>query len=148
MAYALRKCEIRPFFTGRLLVQVQTCSFEALTRHRTHPRYPFKAVVLVRRRIRSPFLFAYHELGQEVSHCRKSLEVSHRRKALGGFALQEGTRRFRSAGRAWRFRIADKVAVGLKIARKTAGRVAGSAPSAPPKLTLAWCFLHGVSKLC
>ena len=95
MAYALRKCEFRPFFTG------ETCSFEALTRHRTQPRYPFKAVVLVRRRIRSPFLFAYHELGQEVSHCRKSLEVSHRRKALGGFASQEGIRRFRIAGRAW-----------------------------------------------
>ena len=99
MAYALRKCEIRPFFTGRLLVQVQTCSFEALTRHRTHPRYPFKAVVLVRRRIRSPFLFAYHELGQEVSHCRKSLEVSHCKKAIGGFALQEGLGGFASQTR-------------------------------------------------
>ena len=59
------------------------------------------------------------------------MEVSHRRKALGGFALQEGTRRFRSAGRAWRYRIADKVAVGFKIARKIAGRVAGNAPSTP-----------------
>ena len=67
---------------------------------------------------------------------------------LGGFALQEGNRRFRIAGRAWRFRIADKVAVGLNIAGKIAGRVAGSAPNAPQKLTLAWCVLHGVSKLC